>query len=792
MPSSIVFRHSRGYFQKSTPATLAFSHSQFSIIVILCVSHRGCSDLIFLLIWNEIKHISSSFHPHQDPTAMYRKLIGVCIMFLALFGAIVAHYQCPKYSNIMPCKCTSVTNKHKTPAIECEKMPSYEQVVTILNNHFQPTDRISLKLIQSNLQDLQYRSFRELNATIEDLILNYSYLGTINADTFDGLTTVRYISLADSYMDKLPSHVWRNMPYIGTVDLGRTKIQELTSDSFRDMHNVKCIVLPGNQISRVDRDALPVQIERLHLGRNQLYHLNDSLQELRNLRWLFLNENELEDLERQLPLDAPFLKLIHIASNRLTRVPTQLRNYQSLENVYLNQNKIETLDGILSKTRTLQGLILDDNIIHTITPEDFSEMERLDYLSLHHNELRSLNNSLYSLRNLNYLNVSYNLLTSFSFQEIVGLPKLKIVDLSHNQITQLTGSAANLVESNIKVSDLKLHNNMLETLNSALSGLSELLRLDLSYNRLKRISPDDLINLDQLRLLDISHNQITTLAEMSKTYLPRLQELKATHNYLTILEYDFHGLPVLCNADLSSNQIIALGRELVTKTRCKVNDGVHEAAWDVLRICLQDNPILCDAALPEITSEMETNHTRIYGVSHCPPLSEQPITPRLNAFLGYVPDQTSPTPIYGRPSYEPKLVPQSNEDILETPNQIQAKIYPQIREPVVELRTSDQYHTIDRFQEDDPSVVRKPRRDEPIAETLHRLSVTESTTEMSTQGTAATLKPNRTDQVYDPVLQGQVINKLVSEIEELKSKVEQLTTQNEMLLNKTTLTGNLP
>lgn len=72
-----------------------------------------------------------------------------------------------------------------------------------------------------------------------------------------------------------------------------------------------------------------------------------------------------------------------------------------------------------------------------------------------------------------------------------------------------------------------------------------------------------------------------------QTFLPKLSELKASHNYLTILERDFHGLPVLCHADLSNNQIIALGRELVSKTKCKIENGVHEGTWDTLKLYLQ-------------------------------------------------------------------------------------------------------------------------------------------------------------------------------------------------------------
>lgn len=68
--------------------------------------------------------------------------------------------------------------------------------------------------------------------------------------------------------------------------------------------------------------------------------------------------------------------------------------------------------------------------------------------------------------------------------------------------------------------------------------------------------------------------------------MPALEELIANHNQLTILDRDFQGLPVLCWADLSNNQIVALGRDLVSKTHCKVH-GIHEDTWGTLKIYLQ-------------------------------------------------------------------------------------------------------------------------------------------------------------------------------------------------------------
>lgn len=73
-----------------------------------------------------------------------------------------------------------------------------------------------------------------------------------------------------------------------------------------------------------------------------------------------------------------------------------------------------------------------------------------------------------------------------------------------------------MVEWETKLTNLRLDNNQLHSLNGALSGLRSLLRLNLSCNSLSRISPDDLIGLDSLTMLDISHNQLTTLEETSK------------------------------------------------------------------------------------------------------------------------------------------------------------------------------------------------------------------------------------------------------------------------------------
>lgn len=75
---------------------------------------------------------------------------------------------------------------------------------------------------------------------------------------------------------------------------------------------------------------------------------------------------------------------------------------------------------------------------------------------------------------------------------------------------------------------------------------------------------------------------INSLLFLLQTFLPALEELIAHHNNITALDKDFHGLPLLCLADLSYNQIRSVNYDLVSKTHCTIN-----RVSSVLKIYLQ-------------------------------------------------------------------------------------------------------------------------------------------------------------------------------------------------------------
>lgn len=70
-----------------------------------------------------------------------------------------------------------------------------------------------------------------------------------------------FLSLADNPLEEVPEHLWKVMPNVKTLDLGRTKIRRLSSSNFKGF-SPQCLVLAGNVISEMDRDTFPVKVQR--------------------------------------------------------------------------------------------------------------------------------------------------------------------------------------------------------------------------------------------------------------------------------------------------------------------------------------------------------------------------------------------------------------------------------------------------------------------------------------------------------------------------------------------------
>ncbi|XP_055315349.1 protein artichoke [Sitodiplosis mosellana] len=524
----------------------------------------------------------------------------------------VASLHCSMRPEISPCSCAPHESLNNTIHVTCEGLASFNQVFDSLQNKFSTKDNIWLKVTKSQLDDLETRNFKDMNMNITKLSLNYDELRTLPESSFRNLSNLGTFSLSDNHLEEIPRHIFLHMPKIVTMDLGHGRIRTIFTDDFRSLNEIRYLILVNNNIRLVEKESIPRTLRFLHLGRNNLTSLNGTLRDNAHMEVLFLNENNLTSLDGELPIKSTFFKSLIVHHNKLQHLPQDLTMFMYLDAVYISDNELKSLNGVFRNASLMQTLSAHNNKIEYLAEDEFLYTTDLQELDVANNFIRAINDSLLTLKKVRICNFSRNHVDELSLNEFRGLRELQVVDLSYNRIERLTGRLKNVVDQDLYFIELRLDNNLLKTLDGAMMNLNRLKTLDVSYNKLKWISREDLIGLDDLESLDISHNYLQTLEETSMTFLPKLEKLFCSYNNLSKLERDFHGLPGLCFADLSNNHITQISPELVSKTRCNSHGVINK-----LEILLQENPILCMDELSKLFAVMEAQETRLLGIAHC-------------------------------------------------------------------------------------------------------------------------------------------------------------------------------
>ncbi|KAH8378589.1 hypothetical protein KR009_000075 [Drosophila setifemur] len=520
----------------------------------------------------------------------------------------LATLQCSVRPEISPCTCeTGKAWKHME--LSCEKLESFNSVVDSLANKLNPDTKIDLKISHSQLDDLEMRSFTDMNFNLYKLRMNWNGLRSLPEVPFRGLSNVTYLSVGDNELDEIPKHVLSHMPSLLTLDIGRCNIRAVQQEDFRGIQMVTRLILPSNNIARLDRGSFPMSLLTLHLGRNRIESLNGSLHDLDKLESLFINANNITELDNQLP-DGSKLHLLMAHNNRLERLPANMAGMLGLETVHVHFNRLRSFDRVLRNAVNLSEVLAENNEIQFLAQDEFASCDKIENLQLGCNHIRSLNSSLLPILKLKTANFSFNDLEEFSMAELHGLRSLKTLHLSNNRIHRLLPDPRGVQE--LVLLELHLDQNRIQSLNGALAGLGNLRILSLAGNKLEHLQVGDFDFMQRLEILELTGNQLAELTPMEATLLPNLKILNVAFNNITKLDQDFKGMPVLCQANLTNNQISAISSELVTNTRCR-NHNVPGK----LEINLDDNPIMCDVRLNELCRLMAVQEARIRGRSQC-------------------------------------------------------------------------------------------------------------------------------------------------------------------------------
>uniref|UniRef100_A0A336MLY2 CSON003104 protein n=1 Tax=Culicoides sonorensis TaxID=179676 RepID=A0A336MLY2_CULSO len=383
-----------------------------------------------------------------------------------------------------------------------EYMPPTLRVLSLSSNNFTQIPSESLmNCTELSYLNMGYNQIREMSediflgwgSNLQTLLLRNNKITHLNYNTFNGLDTIKEISL-----------------------------------SFNDIHYVQPMVFEN--ISRT------LKILELSFGIYRDDFPLEPISYLTELMWLGLDNNNLKMIPGHSLHSLTQLTYVNLAFNRITFLPRNI----FLSDVHKNLLEID----------------LSFNQIECVLSNTFDDLDLLQIVNLASNRIQSIEKySFYNLQLLTYLDLSYNRITNISDMAFQFLPNILSIDLMYNQLTKFSFKAFMHITNATTPMRLNISNNYIRTIDGDLSSYFYIYSLDLSNNLIWDTQSFKNIGYS-LRVLYLNNNNITQLANHAFGDLNMLEILNLANNSIhSLRRRSFQGLSNLQELDLSMNEI---------------------------------------------------------------------------------------------------------------------------------------------------------------------------------------------------------------------------------------------
>uniref|UniRef100_A0A182JMC3 LRRCT domain-containing protein n=1 Tax=Anopheles atroparvus TaxID=41427 RepID=A0A182JMC3_ANOAO len=323
-----------------------------------------------------------------------------------------------------------------------------------------------------------------------------------------------------------------------SIQLNANALKYLHGQAFRGQTSVQMVWLEDNQLKSLDRMLFVemVHLEKMYLRNNTLLSIEvGTFDPLVRLRYLDLSHNRLSDLKEEL-----------------------FRSLGELDELHLSHNLFETLRAnVFRKLRGLRVLDLSHNNLQTLGADTFQSGLPVSVINLRRCNLTRLEPGVFrGLSNLNELTLDENQLAAVELIHIEA-SSMRTLRLGSNNFTQLKEGVLERMPS---LQMLYLERCDIQELPyTVLQKNVNLVKLDLSYNRLRTLKRNTFFGLNVFKELRLHSNQIADFPHLALLNVSTLEILTLSHNQLTIVDfYKLSGLPNLRTLDLHSNSITSL------------------------------------------------------------------------------------------------------------------------------------------------------------------------------------------------------------------------------------------
>ncbi|XP_023211537.1 toll-like receptor 2 [Centruroides sculpturatus] len=363
---------------------------------------------------------------------------------------------------------------------------------------------------------------------IKELDLMFCGINYIHPQAFNIFKNLEYLSLRmnERLSSKILCDLFSNMTDIVPLErLDLSGISDLNKDkNFFILLNklrLKTLYMNAVEITDIKDEMFPNMdyLEELHMDKARVRKIGDyAFNPLKALKSLFLGRNVLSEITKGLLLP-------HLENLDLSGFPMSSLMLEIKDNIFMNMSSLKSLD-------------LSYKII-SIYRNTFAGLIKLEKLKLENCKMQFIE------------------LGSFTH-----LKSLKMLDMKNNQLFQTNSYSVQMFHGLVSLETLILNENKLNSIDSLFNRLFSLKYLDLNYNLIKNIKPENFFNLTNLQTLylrgnilvewkkktfsrnknmnfmDISKNKIKTISSSMLNDIKNLKQVNMSDN------------PFVCNCEL--------------------------------------------------------------------------------------------------------------------------------------------------------------------------------------------------------------------------------------------------
>ena len=354
--------------------------------------------------------------------------------------------------------------------------------------------------------------------------------------------SVRNVKVTKSPFPAVPSRIFYKFENLTTFQMTHQNIEQLTIGDFDNGNSLTFVNLSSNHIQRLDFGvfAMTPILKRLDLSHNWLSEITNSLDNVLQLKELYLHGNRLVHFESHGVLSWTDLSL-------------------TLNNNRLQMIDLEDMDHFLSEwpiRRTYKYLNLSNN------PEESSQ-----------------SSGQFPENEIDFLVAD---LTNISAKAVYISAVTTTLNAGWNRISKVTLKPSNVTRSPLVA--LRLNHNDLQSFNQ-LDGFSQcefpnLTTFDLSYNAFERVSSNSFSKMPNLKRLNLNNNKLLAIDVDLRTYLGNVRALDLSYNPLE--EFEMSNLP---------SSVSELGLEAVGLK--EIDPNIRELLPNLQSIAISGNSLNC-------------------------------------------------------------------------------------------------------------------------------------------------------------------------------------------------------